>query len=117
MVERRTPAVEQPTITNPDLTIKTDASLLGWGAVAEGANTGGLWSEEERQSHINHLELMGAALAVQTYTKDETISHVHLRMDNRTAVCYINHMGGTRSPVQHCRTQPANCGSGAWKGD
>lgn len=83
----------------PDLTIETDASLLGWGAVAEGVSTGGLWSEEERQSHINHLELMGAALAVQTYTKNGTISHVHLRLDNQTAVCYINHMGGTRSPT------------------
>jgi hypothetical protein len=82
----------------PDLTIETDASLLGWGAVVDGVSTGGLWSEEERQSHINHLELLGAALAVQTYTTDETASHVHLRMDNQTAVCYINHMGGTRSP-------------------
>ena len=84
---------------NADLTIETDASLLGWGAVAEGVSTGGQWSEEERQNHINHLELMGAALAVQTFAKDETISHVHLRMDNQTAVCYINHMGGTRSPA------------------
>ena len=80
-----------------DLTIETDASLLGWGAVANEVSTGSLWSEEERQSHINHLEMLGAVLAVQTYTKDKTVSHVHLRMDNQTAVCYINHMGGTRS--------------------
>ena len=42
---------------------------------------------------------MAAALAVQTYTKDKTVSHVHLKMDNQTAVCYINHMGGTKSPT------------------
>ena len=82
---------------SPDLTIETDASLLGWGAATEGTSTGGLWSEEERQSHINHLELMGAELAVRTFTKDRAVSRVHLRMDNKTAVCYINHMGGTRS--------------------
>jgi len=68
---------------SPDLTVETDASLLGWGAVAEKVSTGGLWSEEERQMHINHLELLGAVLAVQTYTKDREVSRVHLRMDNR----------------------------------
>lgn len=36
---------------------------------------------------------------MQTYTKTTPVSHVRLRMDNQTAVCYINHMGGTRSPV------------------
>jgi hypothetical protein len=45
----------------PDITIETDASLLGWGAAAGGTSTGGLWSEEERSQHINHLELMGGA--------------------------------------------------------
>ena len=82
----------------PDLTIETDASLLGWGAVANGVCTGGLWSEEERQSHINQLEMLGAALAVQCYARSRAVSHVHLRMDNQAAVCYVNHMGGTRSP-------------------
>ena len=42
----------------PDLTIEMDASL-GWGAVADRVGTWGLWSEEERQRHINHLELFG----------------------------------------------------------
>ena len=35
----------------PDLTIETDASLLGWGAIADGVSTGGLWSETERKQH------------------------------------------------------------------
>ena len=85
---------------SPDLTIETDASLLGWGAVTEGVSTGGLWSEEERQNHINHLELLGAVLAVQTFTKGRKVSHVHLRMDNKTAVCYINRL--VIRDVSHC---------------
>ena len=32
------------------------ASLLGWGAVLEGVQTGGLWSEGEQMHHINLLE-------------------------------------------------------------
>ena len=38
-----------------------------------------------------------SASSIQTYSKDKTVSHVHLQMDNQTVVCYINHMGGTRS--------------------
>ena len=55
----------------PDLTVETDASLLGWGAVSEGIRTGGLWSEEERAQHINLLELKGGAMAVKTFAKHE----------------------------------------------
>ena len=67
MVETQTPAVERHTITTPFSRPdhRDDASLLGWGAVADRASTGSLWSEEECQSHINHPELLDAALAVQ----------------------------------------------------
>ena len=37
----------------PDLTIETEASLLGWGAAAGLISTGGLWSKQERTQHIN----------------------------------------------------------------
>ena len=67
MVETQTPAVERHTITTPFSRPdhRDDASLLGWGAVADRASTGSLWSEEECHSHINHPELLDAALAVQ----------------------------------------------------
>ena len=81
----------------PDLVVETDASLLGWGAVSEGVRTGGLWSEKERTQHINCLELMAGALAVRTFAKHKRNIHVGLRMDNKTAIFYINRMGGTRS--------------------
>ena len=37
----------------PTLTLTTDASMLGWGAVLATQSTGGLWSSTERQNHIN----------------------------------------------------------------
>lgn len=42
---------------NPDLTLTTDASNLGWGAVCGDTSTGGFWSLEEQRYHINFLEL------------------------------------------------------------
>ena len=81
----------------PDLVIETDASLLGWGAATKQMSTGGLWSELERAHHINLLELAGGALATKTFTKGRKNIHVLLKMDNTTAITYINRMGGTRS--------------------
>ena len=71
----------------------------GMGAVCKGIQTGGLWSQIECRNHINYLEPLAAVFAVKSFVKDRRDAHVHLRMDNRTAVFYVNHMGGTHSPV------------------
>ena len=80
-----------------DLTIDSDASLTGWGAACQDQRTGGPWSLEERQMHINCLELLAATLAIQTFAKHKTDISVLLRIDNTTAVAYINNLGGTIS--------------------
>jgi len=82
----------------PDLKMEFDASLRGWGAVCEGVCTGGLWSPMERLSYINCLELTAAMFAVKALSRDKVSSHIHLKLDNQTAVSYINHMGRTRFP-------------------
>jgi hypothetical protein len=87
------------TIPAPDLVITTDASLKGWGAVCQGIRTRGLWTQQESSLHINALELMGALFAVRAFTANKANLHVHLRMDNRTAIAYILKMGGTQSTV------------------
>ena len=85
----------------PDVIIQTDASLKGWGAYLEGRPTStginGLWSEKETSLQINCLELKAAELAVKTFAKDRESIHIHLKMDNITALTHINKMGGTRS--------------------
>ena len=81
----------------PDMTIETDASLLGWGATVGETSTGGLWTEEERKHHINWLELQGGVFAARTFAKDKSNIHVRLRTDNTTVIAYINHLGGRRS--------------------
>ena len=82
---------------SPDLVIETDASLSGWGAVLGHQRIGGVWNMEEKSLHINVLELRGALFAVRAFAKDSRRIHVHLRMDNVSAVTYIQKMGGTRS--------------------
>ncbi|CAB3993566.1 reverse transcriptase [Paramuricea clavata] len=84
----------------PDLVITTDASMRGWGAVCQGVHTRGLWTPQAATSlHINALELKAAFCAVRAFIAKKTQLHVHLRMDNKTAITYILKMGGTRSPI------------------
>ena len=78
----------------PAMSIDSDASLLGWGASIEGMATGGLWSVQEWRHHINVLELTAGSFAVKTFARNAKGLHVHLRMDNTTAVDYVNHLGG-----------------------
>ena len=81
----------------PDLTIESDASSQGWGASCQGTSTGGPWSIQEKSRHINCLELLAATLALKTFVKDKRGVSVLLKIDNTTAVAYINNHGGTVS--------------------
>ncbi|XP_067661149.1 uncharacterized protein [Haliotis asinina] len=50
---------------NHDHELFVDASLLGWGAHLNGQTTSGLWSDAEREWHINNLEMQAVILAVR----------------------------------------------------
>ena len=50
-------------------------------------------------AHINCLELLAGSFAVKSFTKDRLCVHVRLRMDNVSAVAYINRLGGTHSLI------------------
>ena len=80
-----------------DLIIESDASNLGWGASCQDVTTGGPWSTQERTRHINCLEMLAATLALKTFTKKKTGLSMLLKIDNTTAVAYINNQGGTVS--------------------
>lgn len=82
----------------PDLVIETDASTVGWGAFCQGTRTGGPWSSAEKSMHINCLELLAASLAVKCFARGRENIAIHLKMDNTTALTYINKLGGTVSP-------------------
>ena len=82
---------------NPDLTLTTDASNLGWGAVCGDTSTGGFWSLEEQGNHINFLELKAVLLGLKSRCGAFSEKHILLQSDNTTAVACINAMGCIKS--------------------
>lgn len=74
--------------------IFSDASKTGWGATCKNAITRGFWNNTERQYHINYLELLAVFYALQCFACGVRNCAVLLRVDNKTAIAYINKMGG-----------------------
>ena len=83
-------------ISVPDFELFVDASEEGWGAHANNIETGGRWTIQETQYHINVLELMAIYFALKSFCKQDNI-HVKVFTDNTTALAYVKHMGGVRS--------------------
>jgi len=81
-----------------DLEIFTDASMSGWGAVCANDRTHGFWSEEEKSNHINYLELLAVFHGLRCFASHLDNSNVLLRVDNSTALSYINRMGSIKFP-------------------
>ena len=78
-------------LPTPSVTIESDASTKGWGAVLNGqTRTGGIWSVQEQDYHINYLELLAVFLALQAFGKTRTDIVVLCRLDNVIAVAFIN---------------------------
>lgn len=78
--------------------IFTDASTTGWGAASNGEKTGGQWTDIERKNHINYLELLAAYFGLKSFAHDKINCNILLRVDNTTAISYVNRMGGVQYP-------------------
>lgn len=83
------------------LEIFSDASLSGWGIFCDGKKTHGFWKDADRELHINSLELMAAFFGLKCFAKNFKDCEILLRVDNSTAMAYINRMGGTLFPHLH----------------
>jgi hypothetical protein len=80
-----------------EITLTTDASNTGWGAVLGPQRTGGFWTYEERQKHINLLEIRAIEFGLRSFVNQLKGKSVLIQTDNTTAMAHVNHMGGTRS--------------------
>ena len=83
--------------SRPSIRLSSDACLSGWGAVCQEIKTGGPWSGEEIGLHINNLELLAALKALECFASSLSDCTVEIKVDNTTAVSYINKLGGCRS--------------------
>jgi len=64
--------------------------MQGWGTTGQGKSTNDKWSSQESTRHINFLELKAAFLVLKTFLKGQSHKVVLLKMDNSSAVAYIN---------------------------
>ena len=85
----------------PQVTITTDASLIGWGCCIDTVTSGGNWSPEDAQHDINYLEMLAVSLALKSFSSVVQGKHVKLLVDNTTAVTTINQMGPCHSRVNN----------------
>lgn len=83
---------------NFEIEIFTDASLTGWGSVCNDEVARGHWSATESKNHINYLELLAAYLGLKSFCESLSNTEILLRIDNTTAIAYINKMGGIQFP-------------------
>ena len=81
----------------PEMQLFSDASRRGWGAHLQELVASGVWTDDERNLHINLLELRAVLLALLAF-QDRLMGHrVALMSDNTTVVAYVNKQGGTVS--------------------
>lgn len=85
---------QKPTVPAPltaPLEVFTDSSLIGWGAVLDGVETGGDWPLRLRNGDhsINVLELRAVLMALRCFRAKLTGRHILLRSDNSTVVACL----------------------------
>lgn len=83
-------------LPTPSLTIMSDASKVGWGAInmKTGEEIHGFWSQLERKYGNNIRELLAGKMAAEAFHEDIEGKVFELQMDNTSAVSYIQKMGG-----------------------
>ena len=82
----------------PSVTVTTDASKTGYGGHMNSQIVQGEWSPEQREWHINLLEMEAVFLVLKHFIRNLKGQTILIRSDNSTVVQYINKQGGTRSP-------------------
>lgn len=85
-----------------EITIFTDASNKGWGAVLKNEKCGEEWTDSDKKfskDNINALELMAVQRAIKAFAEKIKNKTVMVRTDNTSTVHYINSMGGQHSVI------------------
>ncbi|XP_031331157.1 uncharacterized protein LOC116161828 isoform X1 [Photinus pyralis] len=78
--------------------IFSDASLTGWGISCSSEKSRGFWSDSERHHHINYLELLAVSYGLKCFAANLSNCNILCRVDNSTALAYINKMGSIKFP-------------------
>lgn len=84
-----------------DYVLYTDSSKTGWGCACKDKVTRGFWTSRDRLLHINVLEIKAIYNSLRSLFDLEFERKILLRVDNKTAIAYINRYGGCRSTYCH----------------
>lgn len=76
--------------------IYSDASDTGWGATNCLDSIFRFWDSEQRSFSINYRELLASKFGLYKLAHKTNNCQILLRIDNTTAISYINKMGGIR---------------------
>ena len=82
---------------SPLIFMSTDSSKKMWGAVRGDQKAGGSWNENEQKEHINILEMKAILFGLKSLCADCHNTHVRIKTDSSTCVCYLNARGGSKS--------------------
>ena len=74
---------------------------MGWGASSQFGKINGRWTDEEKDLHINNLELLSIFISLKSFKRIFLGKHVRIMSDSATAIAYVNNMGGSRSITCH----------------
>ncbi|CAG7785134.1 unnamed protein product, partial [Allacma fusca] len=81
-----------------DFEIFSDASKSGWGVFCNGVKSHGFWTKDLSNRSINYLELKAALYGIRIFAHDLHNLRILLRIDNTTAISYVNRYGGVAFP-------------------
>jgi len=82
------------------LTLHTDASsTVGWGGKLLESHAQGAWNKEERQLHINVLELRAVAMALRSFKSLLGGQALQVALDSTVAVSYLENGGGKQKEL------------------
>ena len=83
----------------PDLSLYSDASDVGWGAIVGENQVSGVWTPSQRELSINLREMMAVQKGLLEFGSLLRGKTIALFCDNVTTVAYLRRLGGTRSQV------------------
>ena len=90
-------AFKEIPLSNPSVTICTDASKLRWGATVGHNITSSFWSSTEAIEHINVLKLKAVLFGIASPLSCSKNCHIKILSDKTTTVYCINNMGTSNS--------------------
>ena len=86
-------------VLSPSLLLYTGASMTGWDSHLQYLTAARVWSKEERELHINVLEMKAVQLAWNAFLSRILGELVALMNNNASLVTYLKKQGGTVSRV------------------